>query len=219
MFYCFLAQGFEEIEAITTVDMLRRAGVEVATVAVGGDAENMVTGAHNIPIKADTDKASFEDMEGVILPGGMPGTINLENSSQVQLSLDFCFANNLYIFAICAAPQVLGHKGILEGKNATCYPGFEAELKGAVLSELPAVKDGKVITSKGPGATIDFATASPRLGTVTNGKYNDSLSSEITKSVANDLFISICLNEYPLNTISSAILSSSSKFSSLLVTS
>lgn len=158
MFYCFLAQGFEEIEAIVTVDMLRRAGVEVATVAVGGDAENIVTGAHNIPVKADKDKVSLEDMEGVILPGGMPGTINLEESSQVQLSLDFCFANNLYIFAICAAPQILGHKGILEGKNATCYPGFEDELKGAVLSELPAVKDGKVITSKGPGATIDFAS-------------------------------------------------------------
>ncbi len=157
MFYCFLAEGFEEIEAITTVDMLRRAGVEVMTVAIGGDENNLVKGAHGIPVKADTDKVSFEDMEGVILPGGMPGTVNLENASQVQLSLDFCFANNLYIFAICAAPQVLGHKGILEGKNATCYPGFESELKGAFLSELPAVKDGKVITAKGPGATVDFA--------------------------------------------------------------
>ena len=87
----------------------------------------------------------------------MPGTINLENAYIVQLSLDYCFANNLYIFAICAAPQILGHMGILEGRKATCYPGFEAELKGAVLSELSAVKDGKVITSKGPGATIDFA--------------------------------------------------------------
>lgn len=157
MFYCFLATGFEEIEAITTVDMLRRAGVEVSTVSVDGDESNIVTGAHGIPVKADTDRASFDDMEGVILPGGMPGTINLENSSKVQLSLDFCFANNLYIFAICAAPQILGHKNILEGKNATCYPGFEAELKGALLSSLPAVKDGKIITSKGPGATVEFA--------------------------------------------------------------
>ena len=157
MFYCFLATGFEEIEAVTTVDMLRRAGVEVTTVSVDGDGNNIVTGAHGIPVKADADKVSFDNMEGVILPGGMPGTINLENSSQVQLSLDFCFANNLYIFAVCAAPQILGHKGILEGKNATCYPGFETELKGAVLSTLPAVKDGKVITSKGPGATVEFA--------------------------------------------------------------
>lgn len=157
MFYCFLAEGFEEIEAITTVDMLRRAGVEVVTVAVNGVEGNLVKGAHGIEVKADTDKADFDSLEGVILPGGMPGTINLENSPQVQFALDFCFANNLYIFAICAAPQILGHKGILEGKNATCYPGFEAELKGAVLSELPAVKDGRVITSKGPGATVDFA--------------------------------------------------------------
>lgn len=157
MFYCFLAEGFEEIEAITTVDMLRRASVEVKTVGVDCGADNLVKGAHGIPVKADTDKVSFDDMEGVILPGGMPGTINLENASVVQLSLDFCFANNLYIFAICAAPQILGHKNILEGKNATCYPGFEAELSGALLSDLPAVKDGKVITAKGPGATIDFA--------------------------------------------------------------
>lgn len=157
MFYCFLATGFEEIEAVTTVDMLRRAGVEVTTVSVDGDGNNIVTGAHGITVKADADKVSFDNMEGIILPGGMPGTINLENSSQVQLSLDFCLANNLYIFAICAAPQILGHKGILEGKNATCYPGFETELKGAVLSTLSAVKDGKVITSKGPGATVEFA--------------------------------------------------------------
>ncbi|MBR3988242.1 MAG: DJ-1/PfpI family protein [Clostridia bacterium] len=157
MFYCFLAEGFEEIEAITTVDMLRRAGIEVATVGINCGADNLISGAHGIFVKADTDKVSFEDMEGIILPGGMPGTINLENSSQVQLSLDFCFANNLYIFAICAAPQILGHKGILEGRNATCYPGFEGELKGALISELPAVKDGKVITSRGPGATVDFA--------------------------------------------------------------
>ena len=157
MFYCFLAQGFEEIEAITTVDMLRRAGVEVKTVSVDGDSDNLVKGAHGIAVKADTDKVSFDDLQGVILPGGMPGTVNLENSPKVQLALDFCFANNLYIFAICAAPQILGHKGILEGKNATCYPGFESELKGATLSKLPAVKDGKVITAKGPGATVDFA--------------------------------------------------------------
>lgn len=157
MFYCFLAQGFEEIEAITTVDMLRRADVSVCTVAVDGNNDMSVTGAHGISVKADAQKVSFEDMEGIILPGGMPGTINLENSIQVQLALDFCFANNLYIFAICAAPQILGHKSILEGKNATCYPGFESELKGATLSNLPVVKDGKIITSKGPGATVDFA--------------------------------------------------------------
>lgn len=159
MFYCFLATGFEEIEAITTVDMLRRVDVEVSTVSVDGDSDNIVTGAHGIPVKADMDidNVDFENIEGVILPGGMPGTLNLEMSEGVNKALDFCKENDLYIFAICAAPQILGHKGFLEGKNATCYPGFETELKGAILSTLPAVKDGKVITSKGPGATVEFA--------------------------------------------------------------
>lgn len=159
MFYCFLATGFEEIEAITTVDMLRRADIEVATVCVDKAELNLVKGAHCIEVVADlsVDEVDFENMEGVILPGGMPGTVNLEMSESVNKALDFCVQNDLYIFAICAAPQILGHKGILEGKNATCYPGFETELKGATLSTLPAVKDGKVITSKGPGATIDFA--------------------------------------------------------------
>ncbi|MDO4418958.1 MAG: DJ-1/PfpI family protein [Ruminococcus sp.] len=160
MFYCFLAKGFEEIEAITTVDMLRRVSVDVATVSVDTDAQNLVEGAHGVFIKADMgiDEIDFENIEGVILPGGMPGTINLEMSEGVIKTLDYCIKNDLYVFAICAAPQILGHKGILEGKKATCYPGFEAELKGADLSNLPAVKDGKVITAKGPGATVDFAT-------------------------------------------------------------
>lgn len=158
MFYCFLAKGFEEIEAITTVDMLRRAGVEVLTVAVDSQ-DKLAEGAHKITVIADISDSelSFENMEGVILPGGMPGTINLEESEAVNKALDYCVENNLYVFAICAAPQILGHKGILNGKSATCYPGFEPELKGAQLSKLPAVKDGKVITSKGPGATVDFA--------------------------------------------------------------
>lgn len=159
MFYCFLAEGFEEIEAITTVDMLRRAEVEVATVSVDGKGDNTVKGAHGIAVKADIniEELDFENIEGVILPGGMPGTVNLEMSEGVIKALDFCYDNDLYIFAICAAPQILGHKGLLEGKKATCYPGFETELKGAVLTSLSAVKDGKVITAKGPGATVDFA--------------------------------------------------------------
>lgn len=160
MFYCFLAKGFEEIEAITTVDMLRRASVEVVTACVDGDSDNRVAGAHGIRVQADMsiDEIDFENIEGVILPGGMPGTVNLEMSEKVQQAIDFCAENDHYIFAICAAPQILGHKGLLKGKNATCYPGFETELTGAVLSSLPAVKDGKVITSKGPGATVDFAS-------------------------------------------------------------
>ena len=179
MFYCFLAKGFEEIEAITTVDMLLRAGVDVVTVGVDADSNNLVEGAHGISVKADvlSENISLENMEGIILPGGMPGTINLENSDDVMNALDYCVNNGLYIFAICAAPQILGHKGILNGKNATCYPGFEAELEGAILSDAQAVCDGKVITSKGPGATIDFASAiiTELKGTEVAGKLKESM--------------------------------------------
>ncbi len=160
MFYCFLATGFEEIEAITTVDMLRRAGIDMKTVAVTEDKDLTVTGAHKIPVTADmhiTDTSTAE-LEGVFLPGGMPGTVNLDTSVQVRNLISFCDDNDKYIFAICAAPSVLGHMGLLEGKKATCYPGFEPELTGAQYCDDPAVQDGKIITGKGPGATVDFAS-------------------------------------------------------------
>ncbi|MBQ8001387.1 MAG: DJ-1/PfpI family protein [Ruminococcus sp.] len=160
MFYCFLTTGFEEIEAITTVDMLRRAGIDMKTVAVTEDNTLAVTGSHNITITADmhiTD-ASSDVCVGVFLPGGMPGTTNLDESAQVRELISCCAENDKYIFAICAAPSVLGHMGLLSGKAATCYPGFEPELTGAQLSSEPAVQDGKIITGKGPGATIAFAS-------------------------------------------------------------
>ena len=161
MIYCFLADGFEEIEAITTVDMIRRAGIEISTVAVTDDKSITVSGAHGIPVVADVhidDCIEGNSLIGVFLPGGMPGTTNLEESAKVREIVSFCAENDRYIFAICAAPSVLGHMGLLEGKKATCYPGFEGELKGADYTAEPAVQDGKVITGKGPGATVDFAS-------------------------------------------------------------
>ncbi len=160
MFYCLLAKGFEEIEAITTVDILRRAGIDVQTVAIRSTSDS-VTGGHNITLTCDLKRkqVSLNDIEGVILPGGMPGTVNLEDSDTVQRIIAYCRENNKYICAICAAPQILGHLGILKGKKATCYPGFEGELLGAEIVNAPAVVDGKVITGKGPGATVDFAMA------------------------------------------------------------
>lgn len=160
MFYCFLATGFEEIEAITTVDMLRRAGIDMKTVAVTEDENLTVTGAHNIPVVADLhiSQADTAGLEGVFLPGGMPGTVNLDTSAQVRNLISYCDDNDKYIFAICAAPLVLGHMGLLSGKTATCYPGFEPELAGAQLSAEPAVQSGKIITGKGPGATVQFAS-------------------------------------------------------------
>ena len=162
MIYCFLADGFEEIEAITTVDMLRRTGDKIAvkTVAVTDDNSLVVCGAHAVPITADmhiNDVVADENLTGVFLPGGMPGTTNLDNSAKVRELVKFCFDNDRYIFAICAAPSVLGHLGILSGKNATCYPGFESELQGATYTAAPCTQDGRIITGKGPGATVDFA--------------------------------------------------------------
>ena len=159
MFYCLLAKGFEEIEAIATVDILRRAGIDVRTVAINRMKSLRVTGGHDIEIVADlrSKDVTAEGLEGIILPGGMPGTLNLEKSRTVQKLLRHCVENDLYICAICAAPQILGHAGILKGKRATCYPGFEGELIGAEYTSDSAVADGRIITGRGPGCTVDFA--------------------------------------------------------------
>lgn len=154
MVYVFLANGFEEIEASTTVDFLRRAGLDVTVVGIGGSE---ITGSHGIKVVTDSITVHFEDMQAVILPGGMPGTLNLEKASLVQESLQYADEHHLLIGAICAAPSVLGHKGLLVNKNATCYPGFERELTGALVSDAPVVQDGNIITAKGAGVTIEFA--------------------------------------------------------------
>ncbi len=157
MIYVFLANGFEEIEALATVDVLRRAGIEVITAGVGGKE---ITGTHNITVKADIDisETTFGDnLEGIVLPGGIPGTPNLEENGFVQRAIDFCFNKDLMIAAICAAPSILGHKGILKGKSATAYPGFETDLSGAEIKNNFVVADGNVITAKGAGATLEFA--------------------------------------------------------------
>ena len=157
MIYVFFADGFEEVEALTPVDYVRRAGKPVVTVGVTGKTVN---GAHNIPVVCDIaidEIALTSDIEGIILPGGMPGTLNLENSPKVQAAIDFCAENNKMIAAICAAPSVLGHKNLLQGKNAVCFPGFENDLYGANISDAYAVTDGNIITAKGAGAASEFA--------------------------------------------------------------
>ncbi len=156
MVYCFLADGFEELEAIAPIDMLKRAGVEVITVGVTGKT---VTGAHNIPVIADivADEVVLNSsLEAVILPGGMPGALNLENSEAVQNAIYFAAENEKYVCAICAAPQILGHKCLLKGRNAIAYPGFEKELEGANISEDYVVCDGNFITAKGAGVAVEF---------------------------------------------------------------
>lgn len=156
MIYAFLADGFEEIEAVTPIDLLRRAGKTVVTVGIGG---KVITGSHNIPVTADITDSQLslgDDVEMIILPGGMPGTLNLEKNDSVQKAIDFCSCNNRYIAAICAAPSILGHKGLLKNKNAVCYPGFESQLDGADIRTKPVVADGKIITSRGAGAAVKF---------------------------------------------------------------
>ncbi len=156
MIYVFLAAGFEEIEALTPVDLLRRAGVDVSTVGVG---QKTVVGAHGISITADVEESqvSFEQMDAVILPGGMPGTLNLERSKTVQDAISYAVEKRLPVAAICAAPSVLGHGRYLEGVKATCYPGFEKDLIGADVTDEAVVADGIFTTARGAGVAIDFA--------------------------------------------------------------
>ena len=159
MIYLFLANGFEEIEALTPVDILRRGGVEVTTVGIGG-AE--IKGSHNVTVKADISEKEFSvlnNVEGVILPGGMPGTRNLEKSSTVIKAIKYCYERHLVIGAICAAPSILGHMGILKGKKATAFPGFERDLFNAKTDNEYVSVDGNIITARGMGVSVDFALA------------------------------------------------------------
>lgn len=158
MIYVFLADGFEEIEALATLDVLRRAGYNVAAVGVGGLT---VTGAHGITVTADISEKEVVTtaLDAVVLPGGQPGTRNLEKSSVVVETVHYCAQNGKYIAAICAAPSILGHLGLLKGKRAICFPGFEQELTGAVLSDQHICIDGKIITAQGAGVAIPFALA------------------------------------------------------------
>lgn len=156
MIYVFLAPGFEEIEALAVVDVLRRAELQVITVGVD---EDFVVGSHQIPVVADIyerDLILDDNVEAIVLPGGMPGTLNLEKSPVIQKAIDWAVENDRLVCAICAAPSILGHKGLLEGKKATCFPGFEEELFGAEASKDFVVKDGNFITAKGMGSAIEF---------------------------------------------------------------
>ena len=155
MIYVFLANGFEEIEALAPVDILRRAEQEVKTVGVSGKT---ITGSHGITVTADIEEkdVTTDDMEMMILPGGMPGTLNLEKSPIVTACARYCAANGVYLAAICAAPSILGEMGLLRGKAAVCFPGFEEALDGARLGTESVCRDGNIITAKGAGAALEF---------------------------------------------------------------
>lgn len=158
MFYIFLADGFEITEALTTLDVMRRAKLDVLTVSVD---KEVVTSSNNVSVIADitSDKIKLDDIEGVILPGGMPGTTNLEKSDVVIDTVKYCYENKKIVAAICAAPSILGHLGILNGKKATCFPGFDTELEGAEYTAAHTQTDGNVITAKGAGCSVEFGHA------------------------------------------------------------
>ena len=155
----FLADGFEEIEALATVDVLRRAGVQVTTVSI--NPTGLVTGAHGIPVMADVlfEQAQYADADMLILPGGMPGAANLDAHEGLRRLITAHAEAGKWLAAICAAPMVYGHMGLLSGRKATCYPGFEGELAGAAYTAAPVEKDGNIITGKGPAVVLPFAYA------------------------------------------------------------
>ena len=159
MVYVHLAEGFEEIEALTAVDLLRRADIGVETVSVTGRLP--VTGAHGVKVVADIlfEDAVYSECELLALPGGMPGASNLAAHEGLCEKILSFYNQKKWLAAICAAPLVLGRAGVLEGKKATCYPGFEDELKGAELSEEAVVVCDGVITSRGPATAMAFALA------------------------------------------------------------
>lgn len=156
MIYVFLANGFEETEAIAPIDMLRRAKLDVFTVGIGG---REVTSSHGIPMKADITDNEVElsgKLEMIVLPGGGLGTENLDKSPVVQSAVDYCANNKIPMGAICAAPSIYGKKGLLNGLKATAFPDYRKYLEGAVIAEHNVVTDGLFTTAAGAGVSVDF---------------------------------------------------------------
>ena len=155
----FFADGFEEIEAFTSVDVMRRAGLKVEMITVTPD--EIVTGAHGVPVLCDKNivNCDFFDADLIVLPGGMPGAATLGECDDLRKLIVRFAEENKPIAAICAAPMVLGKLGLLKGRKATCYPGFDNFLEGAEYTAAMVEKDGNIITGKGPGAAMEFALA------------------------------------------------------------
>ena len=154
-----VANGYEEVEMLTVVDLLRRAGITCDIISVTG--ESKLTSSHRVTVEADLqyEEADFDSYDALVIPGGMPGTTNLGAHAGVCEQLKEAYADGRMIAAICAAPTVFGKLGLLEGKKAICYPGMEDQLTGAEVTYEPAVRDGNIITSRGMGTAIDFGLA------------------------------------------------------------
>lgn len=177
MIILLLTDGFEEIEALTPVDMLRRAGLEIKTVAISGRSAK---GSHGIEVLCDAtpEEINLAQVDMAIFPGGMPGSVNLDASPYTDKVIEAVLNNGGRLAAICAAPLVLGRRGLLVGKEAICYPGFENELKGAKISDKAVVTDGNITTAMGMGVALEFA--------------KELISLTVGKEKADQLSIAIC---------------------------
>ncbi len=175
--YVFLADGFEEIEAITPIDILKRAEIELVTVSISDN--KMVSGAHKVVIMADVlfSEVDFTANDLILLPGGMPGTSNLDAHEGLKKLLLQQAINGKYIAAICAAPSILGKLQLLNSKEAVCYPGFENQLLGAIVLDKSVIVSGNIITAKGAGVALEFAL---KLVEVLKGK---ELAEKIKRSI------------------------------------
>ncbi|MDR1003133.1 MAG: DJ-1/PfpI family protein [Oscillospiraceae bacterium] len=177
MVYLFLANGFEEMEALAPLDILRRANISVLSVGVGGI---IIEGAHGVKVTADIGESEvdFSSMDMIILPGGGLGTENLGRSDTVKRAIAHCFENGKHMAAICAAPSVLGECGVLKGRRAVCFPGFEEQLEGAVIpSGEFVVTDGNITTAKSAGHALAFGIELVRV------LKGDALSKEVSNGM------------------------------------
>ena len=155
MVLVFLADGFEETEALCTLDCLRRARIDAVCIGVTG---HVVCGAHGVKVTSDMTRSELgEQLEGIFLPGGMPGTTNLDKSETVEKAINYCVQKKLPIAAICAAPTILGKRGLLDGKKAVCYPGCEGDMGKAEICSNAFVTDGQFTTGASAGCALPFA--------------------------------------------------------------
>jgi len=180
----FLANGFEEIEALTVVDLLRRAGVDTVTVSITSDYS--VAGSHRIVVDTDEiiSETGFGEAEMIVLPGGMPGTKNLEANEILMEQVEAYLESDRYVAAICAAPTILGHRGLLNDKSACCYPGMHNQLTGAKVNFNEVSVDGKIITSRGLGTAIPFALKLVEIlvDKATSDRLSDAIVYNITEA-------------------------------------
>lgn len=173
----FFGTGFEEIEALTVVDILRRQGIDTKMISIMGN--KTVVGSHEIPVITDglIEDVNFKEVDMLVLPGGLGGTQNLEACEALMEQVDAFVAAGKAVGAICAAPSILGHRGHLKGKKAICYPGMENQLEGAIVTCEPAVQDGNIITGRGMGCSVAFGLA--LLEYLTDSKTSEAMAEKI----------------------------------------